>query len=86
MSASHQEFNSTASLMLDGKEPPSTTSEVKLSFAGDVIGEFLEYCIHVGVCCGVCVCVCRARDSASEGFSEQGIQRARESASERMSE
>ncbi|XP_065905630.1 AMP deaminase 1-like isoform X1 [Dysidea avara] len=38
MSASHQEFSSTASLMLDGKEPPSTTSEVKLSFAGDVIG------------------------------------------------
>ena len=51
-------FSSTASLMLDGKEPPSTTSEVKLSFAGDVIGEFLEYCVHVGVCCGVCVCVC----------------------------
>ena len=71
MSVSHQEFNSTASLMLDGKEPPSTTSEVKLSFAGDVIGEFLEYCIHVGVCC-VCVCV------SSEGFSKRGSQRVRE--------
>ena len=50
MSASHQEFSSTASLMLDGEEPPSTTfcippqpstGEVKLSFAGDIIGEFL---------------------------------------------
>ncbi|XP_065905319.1 AMP deaminase 2-like isoform X3 [Dysidea avara] len=47
MSASHQEFSSTVSLMLDEEEPPSTTfyvppqsstGEVKLSFAGDIIG------------------------------------------------
>ena len=44
MSESNQESSSTAGLMLDGEEPPSTIFcipqyEVKLSFAGDVIGE-----------------------------------------------
>ena len=67
MSASHQEFSSTASLILDGPSkilcipPQSSTVEVKLSFAGNIIGEFLEYCTHVGVsvvCVSVCVCVC----------------------------
>ena len=64
MTASNQEFSSTAGLMLDGKEtssttfciPQSCTGEVKLSFAGDVIGEFLEYCTYVDVCC-FCLCV-----------------------------
>ena len=47
VSESDQEFSSTAGLMLDGEEPPSTTfciaqystGKVKLFFAGDVIGE-----------------------------------------------
>ena len=50
MSESDQEFSSTAGLMLDGEEPPSTTfcipqsstGGVKLSFAGDVIGELQQ--------------------------------------------
>jgi len=72
MSVSDQEFSSTAGLMLDGEEPPSTTfcipqsstGEVKLSFAGDIIGGFLvlpmhgEVCVHACVCIRACVCVC----------------------------
>jgi len=58
MSESDQEFSSTAGLMLDGEEPPSTTfcipqsstGEVKLSFAGDVIGGFLEYLTNTRAC------------------------------------
>ena len=53
--------------MLDGMEPPSTTfcvspqsstGEVKLSVAGDIIGEFLEHCTHVCVWVCACACVC----------------------------
>jgi len=50
ISESDQEFSYTAGLMLDGEEPPSTTfcipqystGEVKLFFAGDVIGELQQ--------------------------------------------
>ena len=45
LSESSQEFNNTAGLMLDGKEPPSTVfclpkanQDFKMSFAGDPIG------------------------------------------------
>jgi len=42
LSESCQQFNNTAALMLDGKEPPSTafclSPDTKLSIAGDPIG------------------------------------------------
>jgi len=66
MSVSDQEFSSKAGLMLDGEEPPSTTfcipqsstGEVKLSFAGDVIGNFRSVCMYMCLCVCLCVNVC----------------------------
>ena len=71
MSQSDQEFSSTAGLMLDGEEPPSTTfclpqsstGEVKLSFAGDVIGRSV-----VCVCMFVCTCACTVYKASALGY------------------
>ena len=62
MSQSDQEFSSTAGIMLDREEPPSTTfclpqsfsGEVKLSFAGDVIGR--SWCVCLYVILYMCIC------------------------------
>ena len=67
---SSQQFNSTAGLMLDGNEPPSThfcipqvDSNCKMSFAGDPIGVCLcvlcvfVCCVCVRACVRVCLCV-----------------------------
>ena len=54
LSESSQEFNSTTGLMLDNKEPPSTTfcvsqssADMKLSIAGDPIGMYLDVVIII---------------------------------------
>ena len=65
LSESSQEFNSTAGLMLDGQEPPSTmfcipqdNPDFRLSFAGDPVGMCVCVCVCVCVCAFACVCAC----------------------------
>ena len=70
LTESSQQFNSTAGLMLDGNEPPSThfcipqvDSNCKMSFAGDPIGVCVSVCVCVlcvcvHTCIHMCMCMC----------------------------